>query len=160
VTGATPIVAEGLAKTYAGRTALHGVDLRVEPGEVVGLLGPNGAGKTTTVKILLGLVHPDRGRATVFGRPAGDPEARRRVGYLPEQFRFPIWMTGSALLDHHGRLAGLDALRRAEQASEVLELVGLTGREQERIGSYSKGMQQRIGLAQALVGEPDLVILD
>ncbi len=157
---AVPVVAEGLAKTYGGRPALQGLSLRVGRGEVVGLLGPNGAGKTTTVKILLGLVHPDGGRATVFGRDTGDPEARRRVGYLPEQFRFPAWMTGQALLDHHGRLAGLDAERRREQSGEVLELVGLTGREQERIGGYSKGMQQRIGLAQALVGQPDLVILD
>ena len=155
-----PVVADGLVKRYGRRPALEEMSLRVEPGEVVGLLGPNGAGKTTTVKILLGLVHADAGRVALFGRDVSDPAARRCVGYLPEQFRFPSWMTGAALLDHHGRLAGLDRTTRRARAQEVLELVGLAGRERERIGGYSKGMQQRIGLAQALVGNPDLVILD
>jgi len=157
---APPVAADGLVKRYGGRVALDGLSLRVGQGEVVGLLGPNGAGKTTTVKILLGLVAPTAGHAELFGLPVTDPAARRRVGYLPEQFRFPPWMTGKDLLDLHGRLAGLDAGVRAEHATEVLDLVGLRGRERERIGGYSKGMQQRIGLAQALVGNPDLVILD
>jgi ABC-2 type transport system ATP-binding protein len=157
---APPVAAEGLVKRYGPRAALDGVSLEVGPGEVVGLLGPNGAGKTTTVKILLGLVRPTAGRARVFGLPAEDAQARRRVGYLPEQFRFPSWITGAGLLDLHGRLAGLDAETRRERAAAVLELVGLAGRERERVGGYSKGMQQRIGLAQALVGDPALVILD
>jgi len=154
------VVAGGLVKRYGERVALDGLSLRVEQGEVVGLLGPNGAGKTTTVKILLGLVAPTAGQVELFGRPATDPQARRRVGYLPEQFRFPGWMTGAGLLDLHGRLAGLDRPTRAERTGAVLDLVGLSGRERQAIGGYSKGMQQRIGLAQALIGEPDLVILD
>jgi ABC-2 type transport system ATP-binding protein len=157
---APPVVAEGLVKRYGRRTALDGLSLRVGQGEVVGLLGPNGAGKTTTVKILLGLAQPTAGSATLFGLPATDAEARRSVGYLPEQFQFPPWLTGAGLLDLHGRLAGLDRDARAERAATVLDLVGLSGREHERIGGYSKGMQQRIGLAQALMGDPALVILD
>lgn len=157
----TPAVeAQELGKTYGGRVALEGLSLTVAPGEVVGLLGPNGAGKTTTVKILLGLVRPSAGSARLFGVDAADPAARRRVGYLPEQFRFPPWLTGAQLLDHHGRLAGLDRATRRARAAEVLDLVGLGGRGGERIGAYSKGMTQRIGLAQALIGAPDLVLLD
>jgi ABC-2 type transport system ATP-binding protein len=155
-----PVAAEGLVKRYGGRVALDGLSLHVGRGEVVGLLGPNGAGKTTTVKILLGLVHPTAGSAALFGIPVADPAARQQVGYLPEQFRFPPWLTGARLLDLHGRLAGLDGDTRVERAAAVLDLVGLSGREQESIGGYSKGMQQRIGLAQALIGDPALVILD
>jgi ABC-2 type transport system ATP-binding protein len=157
---ARPVTAEGLVKRYGRRLAVDDLTLHIEPGEVVGLLGPNGAGKTTTVKMLLGLVRPSSGRAALFGTPVSNPAARRRVGYLPEQFRFPPWLTGAGLLDLHGRLAGLDVDARRQQAAEILELVGLSGRESEPIGSYSKGMQQRIGLAQALVGDPALVILD
>jgi ABC-2 type transport system ATP-binding protein len=157
---AQPVTAEGLVKRFGRRIAVDDLTLHVDPGEVVGLLGPNGAGKTTTVKMLLGLVRPTSGSATLFGVPVSNPAARRRVGYLPEQFRFPPWMTGARLLELHGRLAGLDAEARRDDAAAVLELVGLTGRESEPIGSYSKGMQQRIGLAQALVGHPALVILD
>ena len=150
----------GLRKTYGRTVALHDLSLTVEPGEVFGFLGPNGAGKTTTVKILLGLVHPTAGQAHLFGRPAGDPDARRRVGYLPENFRFHDWLTGYQLLEFHARLAGMSAARRRERVQEVLALVGLAGRGNDRIRSYSKGMTQRIGLAQALVHEPDLVLLD
>jgi ABC-2 type transport system ATP-binding protein len=157
---ARPVTAEGLVKRYGRRLAVDDLTLHVDPGEVVGLLGPNGAGKTTTVKMLLGLVRPSSGRASLFGTPVSKPAARRQVGYLPEQFRFPSWLTGAGLLDLHGRLAGLDADARRQQAVAVLELVGLSGRESEPIGNYSKGMQQRIGLAQALVGDPALVILD
>ena len=157
---APPVAAEGLVKHYGRRVAVDGISLHIDPGEVVGLLGPNGAGKTTTVKMLLGLVRPTSGSAALFGIPVSQPAARTRVGYLPEQFRFPPWLTGARLLDLHGRLVGLDAEKRREHAAAVLELVGLTGRETEPIGSYSKGMQQRIGLAQALVGDPALVILD
>jgi len=140
----TPAVeAVDLGKRYRGHVALEGLSLTVAPGEVVGLLGPNGAGKTTTVKILLGLVTPTSGTATLFGLGVHDPEARRRVGYLPEQFQFPGWLTGAQLLEVHGRLAGIDAPERRARAAEVLDLVGLTGREDTRIGAYSKGMTQR-----------------
>jgi ABC-2 type transport system ATP-binding protein len=149
-----------LHKAYAKKIALHDLDLTVQQGEVFGFLGPNGAGKTTTVKILLGLVRPTRGEARIFGQPAGHPEARRRIGYLPENFRFHDWLTGSALLDFHGRLARLSPEQRRERIPRVLETVGLAGRGQDRIRGYSKGMTQRIGLAQALIHEPDLVLLD
>ena len=157
---ARPVTADGLGKRFGQRLAVDDLTLHVDPGEVVGLLGPNGAGKTTTVKMLLGLVHPTSGSATLFGEPVSSPAARRRVGYLPERFQFPSWMTGMGLLTLHGRLAGLDADARRHHATAALELVGLSGRESDRIGGYSKGMQQRIGLAQALVGDPALVILD
>jgi ABC-2 type transport system ATP-binding protein len=150
----------GLRKEYGRKVALHGLDLAVQPGEVFGFLGPNGAGKTTTVKVLLGLVAPTSGEARIFGQPAGEPAARRRVGYLPENFRFHDWMTGNALLDFHARLAGMTTEERRERIPQVLELVGLAGRGDDRIRSYSKGMTQRIGLAQAIVHEPDLVLLD
>jgi ABC-2 type transport system ATP-binding protein len=136
------------------------LDLTVQPGEVFGFLGPNGAGKTTTVKILLGLVAPTSGEARLFGVAAGDVEARRRVGYLPENFRFHDWLTGYALLDFHARLAGVSPARRRDRIPQVLELVGLAGRGGDRVHSYSKGMTQRIGLAQAIIHEPDLVLLD
>lgn len=125
-----------------------------------GFLGPNGAGKTTTVKILLGLVTATSGEAWILGQPAGNPEARRKVGYLPENFRFHDWLTGNALLDFHARLAGLSAAERRERIPLILDLVGLSGSGKERIRNYSKGMTQRIGLAQAIVHEPELVLLD
>jgi ABC-2 type transport system ATP-binding protein len=140
--------------------AVHGLDLVVQSGEVFGFLGPNGAGKTTTVKILLGLVAPTSGEARLFGQPAGNAEARRRVGYLPENFRFHDWLTGTQMLDFHARLAGLSARERATRIPRVLTTVGLGGRGAERIRGYSKGMTQRIGLAQAIIHEPDLVLLD
>lgn len=149
-----------LRKRYGRRIALHGLSLSVEPGEVFGLLGPNGAGKSTTVKILTGLVHASGGDASVLGRDVRDPEARRQVGYLPELFRFQEWLTGVQLLELHGRLAGLDRDERRERIPQVLDRVGLIGRGDERIGGYSKGMAQRIGLAQALLGRPALVLLD
>ena len=154
------ISARGLHKRYGRQVALAGLDLDVEPGQVVGLLGPNGAGKTTTVKILTGLVMPNRGSATLFGAPVADPAARRRLGYLPEHFRFPLWLTGLQLLAYHARLAGRDPRRERTRLHELLARMGLEGRGDERIGGYSKGMTQRLGLAQALVGEPDVVLLD
>ena len=158
--GGAAIELAGARKAYGDRVALHGLDLRVEQGEVFGFLGPNGAGKTTAMKILTGLVRASAGVARVLGRPVGEPAARRRIGYLPEHFRFQEWATGEELLDLHGRLAGLPAARRAARVAEVLELVGLAGRGRQRIRSYSKGMTQRIGLAQALLAEPELVLLD
>jgi len=150
----------GLRKEYGGKVALHDLSLRVAPGEVFGFLGPNGAGKTTTVKILTGLVRPTAGAARLFGQPAADPAARRRIGYLPESFRFHDWLTGEALLDFHGRLAGLSAAERRRRIPAVIQRVGLAGRGGDRLRAYSKGMTQRIGLAQALLAEPALVLLD
>ena len=150
----------GLRKVYGRNAVLHDLTLTVEPGEIFGFLGPNGAGKTTTVKILMGLVRPTAGDARIFGLPAGERESRRRVGYLPENFRFHDWLTGAGLLDFHGRLAGLSAAERRARIPEVIRRVGLAGRGDERIRNYSKGMTQRIGIAQAIFHRPDLVLLD
>jgi ABC-2 type transport system ATP-binding protein len=150
----------GLRKEYGRKVALHDLTLRVAPGEVFGFLGPNGAGKTTTVKILTGLVRPTAGAARLFGLPAAEPAARRRIGYLPENFRFHDWLTGEAVLDFHGRLAGLAADERRRRIPAVIQRVGLAGRGGDRLRGYSKGMTQRIGLAQAILAQPDLVLLD
>ncbi|HEY7066995.1 MAG TPA: ABC transporter ATP-binding protein [Chloroflexota bacterium] len=150
----------GLRKEYGRKVALHDLSLSVQPGEVFGFLGPNGAGKTTTVKILTGLVQPTAGTARIFGVPAAEPAARRRIGYLPETFRFHDWLTGEGLLDFHGRLAGLSPDERRRRIPAVIQRVGLAGRGGERLRGYSKGMTQRIGLAQAILAQPDLVLLD
>jgi ABC-2 type transport system ATP-binding protein len=155
-----PIAATGLCKTYRGRRALDNVDLHVGPGQVVGLLGPNGAGKTTIVKSLLGMVHLDSGVASVFGQPIGDPAARRRVGYLPELFRYPDWLDGRQVLLAHARLIGIPSSESSQAVAESLRLVGLAGRGDDRVAGYSKGMQQRLGLATAVLGRPALVVLD
>jgi ABC-2 type transport system ATP-binding protein len=150
--------AVGLRKTYRAAIALDGVDLRVGAGELVGLLGPNGAGKSTLTKIACGLVRPTAGSVTVLGRPAGSTTARARTGYLAELFRFPGWATADEVLALHQRLA-----RSAGGASEraaLLGLVGLADAARKRVEAMSKGMQQRLGIAQALVGEPGLVLLD
>jgi ABC-2 type transport system ATP-binding protein len=139
---------------------LHDLSLTVEPGEVFGFLGPNGAGKTTTIKVLLGLVRPTSGQARIFGISASDPEARRLVGYLPENFRFQEWLTGVELLQLHADLADLSSAERQRRIPEALHLVGLGDRGDDRLRTYSKGMQQRIGLAQAIVHNPRLVLLD
>ena len=154
------IETRGLRKVYGRTTVLHDLTLTVEPGEVFGFLGPNGAGKTTTVKILLGLVRATAGEARICGLPAGDLAARRRVGYLPENFRFHDWLTGAGLLEVHGRLAGLSEEERRARIPQVIRRVGLAGRGDARIRTYSKGMTQRIGLAQAIFHRPDLVLLD
>ena len=152
--------ADRLTKAYGHTVALRGITVTVAPGEAVGLLGPNGAGKTTTVKILTGLVRPSSGTARLFGRPATDPAARKRLGYLPELFRFPDWMTGHQVVDFHAELAGVSAGDRRRRVAEVLEQVGLGARGQDRVSGYSKGMSQRLGLAQAIVGRPELLLLD
>ncbi|MCC6177524.1 MAG: ABC transporter ATP-binding protein [Chloroflexi bacterium] len=157
---APAIEARGLRKVYGRKVALHDLTLTVQPGEVFGFLGPNGAGKTTTIKILTGLVTATAGAASIFGRPVSDRLARQRVGYLPEHFRFHDWLTGAELLDFHGRLAGLTVDERRVRIPEVLRLVGLEGRGDEKVRGYSKGMTQRIGLAQAVLHRPDLVLLD
>ncbi|OIO98841.1 MAG: ABC transporter [Anaerolineae bacterium CG2_30_64_16] len=149
-----------LRKQYGALTAVDSLDLRVDAGEVFGFLGPNGAGKTTTVKMLLGLVYPDGGAARVLGQRPGDPHVMGRIGFLPEHFRFPPWLTAAGFLDLHGRLYGMPAARRRTRIPKLLERVGLADRAHSRLGEFSKGMSQRIGLAQALLNEPDLVFLD
>jgi len=129
-------------------------------GEVFGFLGPNGAGKSTSIKMLLGLVTPTGGEATVLGHHAGHIETRRKVGFLPEHFRFYDWLTGAELLRVHGRLFGMPSGRLRERVPALLDLVGLTQHSDKRLRDYSKGMLQRIGLAQALLNEPDVIFLD
>jgi ABC-2 type transport system ATP-binding protein len=147
-----------LAKRYGPIEALRGVDLEVADGELVGLLGPNGAGKSTLTKIACGLVRPSTGRVEVGGAPAGSLDARRRLGYLAELFRFPGWTSADELLLLHQRLAGSPG-GKAER-TELLELVGLMDARTRRVEAMSKGMQQRLGIAQALVGSPRVLLLD
>jgi ABC-2 type transport system ATP-binding protein len=134
------------------------VSFTVGRGEVVGLLGPNGAGKTSVIKMLLGLVRPDAGEVLLLGQPARDPRSRARVGYLPELFRYQPWLTAAEVLALHTRLAGVPV--PAKERRECLAMVGLADRAGDRVGGFSKGMQQRLGLAVALVARPELVILD
>jgi len=148
----------GLRKRYRRQVAVDGVSFTVGRGEVVGLLGPNGAGKTTVIKIMLGLVRPDAGEVLLLGRPGRDPAARARVGYLPELFRYQPWLTAAEVLALHVRLAA--ATVPAAERRECLALVGLADRAGDRVGGFSKGMQQRLGLAVALVCRPELVVLD
>jgi ABC-2 type transport system ATP-binding protein len=152
------LTARGLEKRYGSTVALSGVDLEVGEGELVGLLGPNGAGKSTLVKIACGLVRPTRGRAEVRGARAGSRDAKRQLGYLAELFRFPGWYSADELLGLHQRLAG--SAGGAQERTELLELVGLSEARDRRVEQMSKGMQQRLGLAQALVGSPPLLLLD
>jgi ABC-2 type transport system ATP-binding protein len=151
---------QDLAKRYGHVTALTGLTMTVPRGEVFGFLGPNGAGKTTAVKLLLGLTEPTSGQAWVLGAPAGDLAARRRIGYLPELFRYQGWLSALEVLDFHCRLAGVPRQERARSCAEVLELAGLSERGRDRVAAFSKGMQQRLGLAVALVARPELVFLD
>jgi ABC-2 type transport system ATP-binding protein len=148
----------GLRKRYGKQTAVDGVAFTVGRGEVVGLLGPNGAGKTSVIKMLLALVRPDAGEVMLLGRPGQDPQARTRVGYLPELFRYQPWLTAAEVLALHVRLAGVSVT--TEERRETLAHVGLADRAGDRVGGFSKGMQQRLGLAVALVARPELVILD
>jgi ABC-2 type transport system ATP-binding protein len=149
-----------LRKEFGDKAAVADLTLTVRQGEVFGFLGPNGAGKTTSVKMLLGLVRPTAGTAEVLGAPAGNVAARGRVGFLPEHFRFHEWLTGTELLTFHGRLYGLGGPRLAERVSALLARVDLLDAASRRLSTYSKGMLQRIGLAQALLNEPQLVFLD
>jgi ABC-2 type transport system ATP-binding protein len=155
---AAAFTARGLVKRYGPVTALHGVDLDVEEGELVGLLGPNGAGKSTLVKIGCGLVRATAGEATVCGARAGSRQARASMGYLAELFRFPGWATADELLILHQRLAGSPG--GVGERAELLELVGLSDARSRRVEAMSKGMQQRLGLAQALIGTPRFLFLD
>lgn len=161
------IETEGLTKVFRSRwsgrelTAVDNVSLRVPTGSTYGLLGPNGAGKTTFVKMLLSCAHPTSGRAMVFGRNTAETEARRPIGYLPENHRFPTYMTGRGMLDFYGALSGMDSAARHKRIPELLKLVGLDERAHNlRLGKYSKGMLQRVGLAQALIHAPRLLVLD
>ena len=149
-----------LRKRYGPIEALAGLSMTVGRGEVFGFLGPNGAGKTTTVKLLLGLARPTGGSGRVLDAPIGNLATRRKIGYLPELFRYQPWLKAREVLQLHGRLIGLPSDRRAQEADAALELVGLTDRAGDVVGKFSKGMQQRLGLGVALLGEPALVILD
>jgi ABC-2 type transport system ATP-binding protein len=150
----------GLRKVFGGKVAVRNLTLEVARGEVFGFLGPNGAGKSTSVKMLLGLVFPTSGKAEILGRPAGDVKTRSKVGFLPEHFRFYDWLTPAELLKLHGRLYGMSHTVLRERVPALLGLVGLTPHRNKRLRDFSKGMLQRIGLAQALLNEPDLIFLD
>jgi ABC-2 type transport system ATP-binding protein len=150
----------GLRKVFSGKVAVRNLTLDVARGEVFGFLGPNGAGKSTSVKMLLGLVFPTSGEAEILGRPAGDVKTRSKVGFLPEHFRFYDWLTSTELLKLHGRLYGMSHVMLRERIPALLDLVGLTPHPDKPLRDFSKGMLQRIGLAQALLNEPDLIFLD
>ena len=149
-----------LAKRYGSITALAGLTMTIPRGDVFGFLGPNGAGKTTAVKLLLGLAPPTSGSAEVLGAPIGDRSALRRVGYLPELFRYQTWLTAREVLALHCELAGIDRAAWQREIEDALAIVGLSDRGSGRVGTFSKGMQQRLGLGVALLGAPDLVVLD
>ena len=155
---ASALTVSGLRKAYGQVQALRGVDLELGPGELFGLLGPNGAGKSTLVKIACGLVRPSSGAVTVCGEPAGTPGAQAALGYLAELFRFPDWCTADELLRLHQELSG--STGGSAERGELLELVELAHVPDRRVGTMSKGMQQRLGLAQALIGSPKLLLLD
>ncbi|HMO26784.1 MAG TPA: ABC transporter ATP-binding protein, partial [Tepidisphaeraceae bacterium] len=148
-------------KTYRGGVvALRGVSMHVLRGQIFGLLGPNGAGKSTLVKIMLSVVRPTHCTGTLLGKPVGDRHALARVGFLPESHRFPRYLTGRQILDFFGALSLVNRRDRRVRSSALLDLVGMTGAADRRIGTYSKGMAQRIGLAQAMMNDPDLLFLD
>ncbi len=157
---------DGIAKVFRGHlgigrfTAVDGLSMTVRPGEIFGLLGPNGAGKTTTLKTMLGLLRPDRGSVRLLGRPPSDPAARARIGFLPENPYFYDHLTGEEFLDFYGRLQGIPVAERRRRVASTIERVGLEGRARGPLRKFSKGMVQRLGLAQAILHDPDLVILD
>ncbi|MGQ9476280.1 MAG: ABC transporter ATP-binding protein [Actinomycetota bacterium] len=162
----TALVIEDLHKSYPSklgrppRPALRGLELEVPRGSVVGLLGPNGAGKTTTLKAILGLVRPDRGRILLFGEEGSRPRARSRVGFLPEQPYFELYLTPQRLLHYYGRLSGMSREDIRARSAHLLNLVGLGEVEDLPLEKFSKGMLQRVGLAQALLAKPELLVLD
>ena len=156
----------GLRKTFKvgfwGRsvTALEGLDLEVRQGEVFGFLGPNGAGKTTTIKMMMGLIYPTSGQAWLFGRPIGDQESKARLGFLPESPYFYDYLTGLEFLQFYGHLFGLRGVALGKRIDELLELVGMSHARHLQLRKFSKGMLQRVGIAQALINDPELVVLD
>jgi ABC-2 type transport system ATP-binding protein len=154
------IHAIGLSKRFGDTIAVNALSMTVERGEVFGFLGPNGAGKTTVVKLLLGLARPTGGEALVLGAPLGDREARRQIGYLPELFRYQPLLTAREVLRLHCRLLAVPKATWEEEGREALKTVGLLERRDDRVGTFSKGMQQRLGLGVALLGNPTLVMLD
>ena len=154
------IKTEALRKVFGDRAAVKGLTLQVEQGEVFGFLGPNGAGKTTSIKMLLGLVKPTSGSAALLGAPIGERLTRARIGFLPEHFRFQEWLTAYEFLKLHGELFEMDGRDLDSRANELIELVGLSDFRNKPLRTFSKGMLQRIGLAQALLNRPALVFLD
>jgi ABC-2 type transport system ATP-binding protein len=149
-----------LTKRFGHTVALAGLTMAVPRGEVFGFLGPNGAGKTTAVKLLLGLLKPTSGEGWLLGHPVGDLQTRRHIGYLPELFRYQSWLTASEVLALHCELAPLPRKSWKDEIWTALDTVGLGDRAKDRVGTFSKGMQQRLGLGAALLGDPDLVFLD
>jgi ABC-2 type transport system ATP-binding protein len=158
---------QGLAKDYAvgfwkktSRTALKSLHLNITQGETFGFLGPNGAGKTTTLKLLMGIIFPTSGTATILGRDIGDPEVKRKVGFLPEQPYFYDYLSAPELLDYYARLSGVSAATRQSRIAELLERVGLRDVGNKQLRKFSKGMLQRVGIAQAIIHDPEIVFLD
>lgn len=149
-----------LSKDYGDGRGCRDVTLTIRKGEAFGFLGPNGAGKSTIVKMLTGLITPTSGKAQIFGHASGTMEANRRLGYLPELFRYPDWLTGEEVLAFHAKLCGLDRIAARQRILLLLDEVGIGSRGRDRLKGYSKGMQQRLGLACALLGNPDIIFLD
>ena len=149
-----------LTKMYGNKTGCRDVSVACRKGEIFGFLGPNGAGKSTFVKMLTGLLFPTSGEAYILGKPAGDVGVRKKIGYLPENFKYQDWMTGEDLLSFHASLYRLDKRATDLRIKEVLEIVGLNGSERFKVGTYSKGMQQRIGIASSLLSDPEVLFLD
>ncbi|HMC88590.1 MAG TPA: ABC transporter ATP-binding protein [Gemmataceae bacterium] len=154
------IETDNLVKQYGKIEALRGLTLNVEIGEIFGLLGQNGAGKTTLVKILLGITKATAGQARLLGQPAGTAAVRKRIGYLPEDHRFPEYHTGYSLLEFYGTLLGVPRQILLRRIDAMLDLVGLQGRKDHKLRTYSKGMKQRVGIAQALLHNPEVIFLD
>lgn len=154
------IQTENLRKAYGPKLAVAGVNLQVSRGEVFGFLGPNGAGKSTTVKMLLGLVLPSAGTVRVFGQSPQNSAVRAKIGFLPEHFRFHEWLKAREFLTFHGQLYGLTGPNLAKRVDELLDLVGLGQTAEVKLGNFSKGMLQRVGLAQAMLNQPELIFLD
>ncbi len=151
---------QSVSKRYGGLVAVNEVSCSIEKGEVFALLGPNGAGKTTLVRMLMGFSQPSSGKIEIDGIPAHDPACRKRVGYLAEQHRIPSYLSGREYLMRHAALCGLARAEAKRSVAEVLEKVGMAGKERQRAGTCSKGMNQRLGLAAALLGNPKLLVLD
>lgn len=154
------IETENLTKNYGNKRGCQNISISVNNGEIFGFLGPNGAGKSTFIKMMTGLLFPTSGSAAILGKPLGDVSVRKKIGYLPENFKYQDWMTGEDLLSFHSSLFKMEKKNVKKRIQEVLSLVKLTGNEKYKIGTYSKGMQQRLGLASALLTDPELLFLD